>query len=66
MKDLHGISPHNRGFLQTRFQAEEDDGAALENRRRKIVDQFFPTRGDGKLKRSEACKAIPVNTGGHN
>ena len=48
----------NRDFLQARFQAEETAGAALEKYRRKIVEQFFPARGDGKLKLSEARKAI--------
>jgi hypothetical protein len=47
-----------RAFLQARFQAEENTGAALEKYRRKIVDQFFPARGDGKLKLGEARKAI--------
>nr|HQI77550.1 hypothetical protein [Candidatus Latescibacterota bacterium] len=41
-----------------RFQAEETTGIALEKYRRKIVEQFFPTRGFGKLKLAEARKAI--------
>jgi hypothetical protein len=58
VKDLYQVSPGNRDFLQARFQADADDGAALEKYRRKIVEQFFPARGDGKLKLAEARKAI--------
>ena len=58
VKDLYDASPDNRDFLRARFQAEENDGAALEKYRRKIVEQFFPARGDGKLKLAEARKAI--------
>ena len=58
VKDLYEASPDNRDFLQARFQAEGDAGVALEKYRRKIVEQFFPARGDGKLKLGEARKAI--------
>jgi hypothetical protein len=58
IKDLYEASPDNRDFLQARFQAEENAGAALEKYRRKIVEQFFPARGFGKLKLTEARKAI--------
>jgi len=58
VKDLYDASSENRHFLHARFQAEESVGAALEVYRRKIVEQFFPARGDGKLKLSEARKAI--------
>jgi hypothetical protein len=57
-KDLYDSSPTNRDFLHARFQAEETGGAALETYRRKIIDQFFPQRGFGKLKLAEARKAI--------
>jgi len=57
VKDLYDASPDNRDFLLARFQAEETTGIALEYRR-KIVEQFFPTRGFGKLKLAEARKAI--------
>lgn len=53
LKDLYGASPGNRDFLHARFQAEEPAGPALERYRRKIVEQFFPARGFGKLKLSE-------------
>lgn len=58
IKDLYEVSPGNRDFLHARFQAEADDGAALEKYRRRIVEQFFPARGDGKLNLTEARKAI--------
>jgi hypothetical protein len=58
VKDLYAASPDNRDFLHARFQAEENVGAVLEKYRRKIMDQFFPARGDGKLKLGEARKAI--------
>ena len=58
VKDLYDASPDNRDFLLARFQADEDIGAALEKYRHKIVEQFFPAHGDGKLKLAEARKAI--------
>ena len=58
VKDLYDASPDNRDFLQARFQAEKNSGTALEKYRHKIVEQFFPVRGFGKLKLSEARKAI--------
>jgi hypothetical protein len=58
IKDLYDSSPANRDFLHARFQAEETGGAALEPYRRKIIEQFFPQRGFGKLKLAEARKAI--------
>lgn len=58
VKDLYEASPDNRDFLHARFQADENAGAALEKYRRKIVEQFYPARGDGKLKLGEARKAI--------
>lgn len=59
VKDLYEAGAENRDFLHARCQAEEGGGAALESYRKKIVEQFFPTRGMfGKLKLSEARKAI--------
>ena len=58
IKDLHDASPANRNFLRARFDAEDAGGEALENYRRKIVEQFFPRYGFGKLKLAEARKAI--------
>ena len=57
VKDLYEASPENRDFLNARFEAD-GEGAALETYREKIVQQFFPDRGFGKLKLSEARKAI--------
>lgn len=57
-KDLYNASAANRDFLHARFQADGDSGEALEKYRRKIIEQFFPQRGDGKLKLAEARKAI--------
>jgi len=58
LKDIHDALPDARDFLMARVQAEEGGGAALEKYRRKIVEQFFPTRGFGKLKLADARKAI--------
>lgn len=58
IKDLHDVSAENRDFLQARFQAGEENSAALERYKKRIVEQFFPKRGDGKLNLPEARKAI--------
>lgn len=62
VKDLYEGSADNRDFIQARCQdgglAGESGGEALEKYRRKIVEQFFPARGFGKLKLGEARKAI--------
>lgn len=48
----------NRDFIQARCQADESCDEVLEKYRGKIVEQFFPKRGEGKLKLGEARKAI--------
>lgn len=58
IKDLYDSSADNRAFLDARVQAEGSGGAALETYRQRIVEQFFPKRGFGKLKLGEARKAI--------
>lgn len=58
LKDLYQSSPENRTFLDARVRADEGGGAALEIYRQRIVEQFFPKRGFGKLKLAEARKAI--------
>jgi hypothetical protein len=58
VKDLYEVSPANRAFINARCQPEGDDGETLEAYRNKIVEQFFPKRGEGKLKMGEARKAI--------
>lgn len=58
VKDLYETAVANRDFIQARCQAGESGGEALEKYRAKIVAQFFPTRGFGKLKLDEARRAI--------
>ena len=58
VKDLYDLASANREFLHARFQFEEANGAALESYRKKVIEQFFPARGFGKLKLGEARKAI--------
>ena len=58
VKDLYEVAAENRDFVHARCQAGECGGDALEKYRGKIVEQFFPARGDGKLKLREARKAI--------
>jgi len=58
VKDLYEAGAENRDFLLARCQAEESRGTALESYRKKIVEQFFPARGEAKLKLGEARKAI--------
>ena len=58
VKDLYEAAGENRDFIQARCQAGECGGEALEKYRGKIVEQFFPARGFGKLKMGEARKAI--------
>ena len=38
-----------RDFIQARCQAGDRGGEALEKYQRKVVDQFFPARGEAKL-----------------
>jgi len=58
VKDLYEAAAANRNFIHARCQADEGGGEILETYRKKIVDQFFPARGEGKLKLGEARKAI--------
>ena len=58
VKDLYDAAPGNRDFIHARCQAEDSGGEVLESYRSKIVEQFFPKRGFGKLKLAEARKAI--------
>ncbi len=57
VKDLYDAAAESRDFIEARCQPE-GGGAVLERYRRKIVEQFFPARGEGKLKLGEARKAI--------
>ncbi|MBL9177541.1 MAG: hypothetical protein JNM65_05720 [Verrucomicrobiaceae bacterium] len=58
IQDLHDISPANRDFLQARTAAAAGDGAALESYRKRVIEPFYPARGEAKLKLGEARKAI--------
>jgi hypothetical protein len=58
VKDLYKAAAGNRDFIQARCQAGESGGEILEKYRGKIVEQFYPARGEAKLKLNEARKAI--------
>jgi len=58
VKDLYDAADVNRDFIHARCQAGESGGEVLEKYRSKIVEQFFPARGEGKLKLGEARKTI--------
>ena len=58
VKDLYDASSSNRNFLHARVQGEAGGGTALEKYRHTIIEQFYPSRGYGKLKLAEARKAI--------
>ena len=58
LKDLYEAAGGNRDFIHARSKTGECGNDALEKYRGKIVEQFFPARGDGKLKLGEARKAI--------
>lgn len=58
VKDLYEASASNRDLIQARCQAGKSGGEILEKYRGKIVEQFYPARGEAKLRLSEARKAI--------
>lgn len=58
IKDLHDSSAENRAFLAARVLPESHLEESLEPYRHRIVEQFYPKRGFGKLKLGEARKAI--------
>jgi hypothetical protein len=58
VKDLYESASMNRDFIHARFVDGEDASEALEKYRGKIVEQFYPLRGEPKLKYGEARKAI--------
>ena len=60
VKDLYEADAGNRDFIQARCQTGESRGDVLEKHRGN-----FPARGNGKLKLSEARKAIPRLQEGH-
>lgn len=58
LKDLYDIASRNRDFIQARCQVDDGDGDVLETYRCKIVEKFYPKRGEDKLKLGGARKAI--------
>lgn len=58
VNDLYETASANRDFIHARCQAGESGGDILETYRGRIVEQFFPAQGFGKLKLGEARKAI--------
>ena len=58
VKELYDAAAVNRDLLHARFLVGASDGELLEKYRHKIEEQFFPTRGFGKLKLGEARQAI--------
>ena len=58
VKDLYEATADNRDFIQARCQVGDTGGEVLEKYRAKIVEQFYPKRGEAKLKLGEARKAI--------
>lgn len=58
VKDLYAASEVGRDLVNARCRPAATGEALLEKYRRKIVEQFFPARGFGKLRLGEARKAI--------
>lgn len=58
IKDLHDTSSANRNFLQARTSAANGGGAALDDYRQRVIEPFYPKRGEAKLKLGDARKAI--------
>ncbi len=58
IKELYDAAEVNRDLLQARLLAGANDDELLEKYRRRIVEQFFPARGFGKLKLGEARQAL--------
>ena len=58
VKELFDASADNHAFFATRFLDATAQADVLESYRKRIVNQFFPARGFGKLGLREARKAI--------
>src|SRR5438132_6704282 len=58
VKDLYEAAADNRDFIQARCHAGESGGEILKKYRSKIVEQFYPARGEAKLRLGEARNAI--------
>ncbi len=58
LKDLFDHSVESRAFLSARFLAEGVPAAILDKYRKRIVEQFLPKRGEGKLDLRAARRTI--------
>ncbi len=58
LKDLFDHSIESRAFLSARFLPEGVPDAILDKYRRRIVEQFLPKRGGGKLDLRSARRTI--------
>lgn len=58
IKELFDASAENQVLLASRFANLDIRESAIEPYRKRIVDEFFPARGFGKLGLREARKAI--------
>lgn len=58
VKDLYDLAPANRDFLHARAAAATGDAATFAKYRKRVIDPFYPARGEGNLKLGEARKAI--------
>lgn len=58
LKDLYDISSVNRDFLHARVFAGTGSTASFAEYHKRVVNPFYPPRGEGNLKLGEARKAI--------
>ena len=58
IRDIYDASPENRLFLQTKVLGSADIDSVLPPYRERIIRQFFPSRGYGKLDLMAARAAI--------
>ena len=58
LKDLFDHSIESRAFLSARFLAGGVPVAILDKYRKRVVEQFLPKRGDGKLNLRSARRVI--------
>ena len=58
VKDLYDGAAGNRDFIQARCGQGGSTEGILERYRARIVNQFFPAQGEGKLRLGEAKQAI--------
>jgi len=58
LRAMFGLTTENRFFLAAKFPPETGHSKALEAHRRRIVEQFFPSRGQPTLNLNKAEKTI--------